>query len=398
MRVRTPRWATCRIRSVGSVPLTRGVVDVVRVRPGLHEPRGRHRSRRHRRAEPGHLLARGQPGECGAQRRPAVGPALEGLVARQRGELEGGRVDVPHRVVDRGQDDVVPRLPWPRATRGSARPGRPPRRSTSGARPGWRRSSPAPASGGSSPRAPSRSTVSAELVALRGRGRRASPCRRSVIAAPARRRGCVAHWSRIRVRRRRSSVIVLARPSPRTRSRVACTSSRTPGCDSSAPRRSTVIRCVSRPTFSSSGATSARRSGSVRAATQSSRAAVKTGEVKWSPSTCSTARVRFGPGRQVLRRRRELGAADLGHVLDGGDHEVLLGREVVQLGAPAHPGPLADERGRRAGVPLLDQQLDGRLEQPGPHRAGALLLRDARHRCLARHPVRMSRSTTNSQA
>ena len=33
----------------------------------------------------------------------------------------------------------------------------------------------------------------------------------------------------------------------------------------------------------------------MRAATHSSSAAVKTGEVKWSPSTCSTARVRCGP-------------------------------------------------------------------------------------------------------
>ena len=93
-------------------------------------------------------------------------------------------------------------------------------------------------------------------------------------------------------RRRASSVIVLARPSPRTRSRVACTSSRTPGRDSSAPSSSTVSRCVSRPTRCSSGATAASRAASVRAATQSSSAAVKTGEVKWSPSICSTARVR----------------------------------------------------------------------------------------------------------
>ena len=109
---------------------------------------------------------------------------------------------------------------------------------------------------------------------------------------------------------------------------------------------------------------------------------------------------RAGPlrsGRQVLRRRRELGTPHLGHVQDGGDHEVLLGREVVQLGTSADTGPLAHERGRRAGVPLLDQQLDGRLEQPGPHGAGALLLRDARHRRLAGHRFMMACTTTNSQ-
>ena len=63
-----------------------------------------------------------------------------------------------------------------------------------------------------------------------------------------------AHWSRIRLRRRASSEMVPARPRPRTRSRVACTSSRTPGFDSSAPSSSTVSRCVSRPTRCSSGA------------------------------------------------------------------------------------------------------------------------------------------------
>ena len=104
-----------------------------------------------------------------------------------------------------------------------------------------------------------------------------------------------------------------------------------------------------------------------------------------------------GAGGQPLGRGGQLGAADLGDVLHRGHHEVLLGREVVQLGAPADAGPLADQRGRRAGVTPLDEQLDGRLEQPRPHRAGALLLRHARRRCLAGHRFRMRGPPTNSQ-
>jgi hypothetical protein len=34
------------------------------------------------------------------------------------------------------------------------------------------------------------------------------------------------------------------------------------------------------------------------------------------------------------RSSRELGPADLGEVLDGGDHQRVLGREVVELGTP----------------------------------------------------------------
>ena len=67
------------------------------------------------------------------------------------------------------------------------------------------------------------------------------------------------------------------------------------GRDSSTPSASTVSRWVSRPTRCSSGATAASRASSVRAATHSSSAAVKTGELKWSPSTRTTARVRSVP-------------------------------------------------------------------------------------------------------
>ena len=82
---------------------------------------------------------------------------------------------------------------------------------------------------------------------------------------------------------------------------------------------------------------------------------------------------------RTLRQRpcggRQLGAAHLGQVLDRGHHQVVLGREVVQLRAAAHPGPLGHDRGRGPAEPALDQALHRRLEQPRAHRARALLLR-----------------------
>lgn len=51
-----------------------------------------------------------------------------------------------------------------------------------------------------------------------------------------------AHWAAMRARRALSSVSRLARPSPRARSSVACTVSRTPGTDSSTPSSSTTMR------------------------------------------------------------------------------------------------------------------------------------------------------------
>ena len=81
--------------------------------------------------------------------------------------------------------------------------------------------------------------------------------------------------------------------------------------------------------------------------------------------------------RQPQHRGSELGPAQLGEVLDGGDDEVVLGREVVQLGAPADPGPLGDQGGRRAGEASLDEQLDRRLQQPGAHGAAPVCLGDA---------------------
>ena len=329
------------------------------------------------------------------ERGPPRGPAGEHLVAGQRGELVGARVDEAVRVRDRAEHDLVPGglvvvaaervrgqhgdLVGPEQVRDLGGDG--------------------PALGGGVPLPAVLAQAvdgRAELVALGRRGRRAgSSGGRSCGAASRASSRVRAHWSRIRARRRASSVMVPARPSPRTRSRVACTSSRTPGRDSSAPSSSTVSRCVSRPTRCSSGATAASSVSSVRAATQSSSAAVKTGEVKWSPSICRTARVRLGPVGSCAGSGGELGAPHLGQVLDRGDDQVVLGREVVQLRAPADPGPLADQRRRRTAEAALDQQLDGGLHQPRPHRPGALLLGNARGGLG--HPFRMGSRVTNSQ-
>ncbi|CUR54899.1 hypothetical protein NOCA2220090 [metagenome] len=91
--------------------------------------------------------------------------------------------------------------------------------------------------------------------------------------------------------------------------------------------------------------------------------------------------VQHGPGavraaRQRARRSRQLTTPDLAEVLDRGQHQRVLGREVVQLGASADSCALRDQGGGRAAPPPLDQALDGGLQQPGTHRPGAFLLRD----------------------
>jgi hypothetical protein len=70
---------------------------------------------------------------------------------------------------------------------------------------------------------------------------------------------------------------------------------------------------------------------------------------------------------ELLHGLGQLGSPPFGEVLDGRHHEVVLGREVVELRPAAHPRPLGDQGRRRPGEAALDQQLDGRLEQPGPH-------------------------------
>ena len=228
-----------------------------RVRPGLHEPRGRHRRRRHRRPEPRHLLAlgiaRAAPRRARRARPPqrassACGGEPGDLVRRRRRRSRRGRRSPRSTIASHASLSVAA------ATAASSVQSR------------WAiwvaTVQPAAGVGVAQPSSSRPATTAHELVALGRRGRRAGRrAGRSSWRLSARRRGCAAHWSRIRPRRRASSVMVLARPRPRTRSRVACTSSRTPGRDSSAPSSSTVSRWASRPTRCSSGATAASSCG-----------------------------------------------------------------------------------------------------------------------------------------
>src|SRR5262249_62212632 len=68
-------------------------------------------------------------------------------------------------------------------------------------------------------------------------------------------------------------------------------------------------------------------------------------------------------------------------MLDGGRHQLGLGGEMVELGAPGDAGPLRDLGGGGTGVAELVQALDGRVEQPGPGRGAALLLSPADRSC-----------------
>ena len=350
-RVRTPRCATCRIRSVGSSRDAERVGDVEAVRPGLHEAGGGHRGRAHRRPEPGHLLAGGVGAQRLLERRTAT--------ARQR------------------------------ASR-SARSALPPSSASASTKPSGRRSpartsasqaslSVAAATATSSVQARWATWVATSQPARRGRRAPAgvvevgdedrleggalggevaqTPVAGSSfmrVSRPARVEG-VAQASRIRRRRAVSSVIVLARPRPRTRSSVACTSSRARGRDSSTPRASTAIRWASRPTRCSSGTTAACSASSVRAATQSSRAAMKTGAGEVVGEHLQHGAGAPLAGRQARAASRSSCAAQLAEVLDGGEDQVVLGREVVQLGPAADAGALGDQRGRRAAPAVLDQ-------------------------------------------
>ena len=175
---------------------------------------------------------------------------------------------------------------------------------------------------------------------------------------------------------------------------MAWTSSRTPGTDSSAPSSSTVIRCVSRPTRCSSGATAASRVGSVRAATHSSRAAVNTGEAKWSPSICSTARVRRGPvGSACAAAASSAPRTSVRCSTAATTRSFLVGKwcSWAPRETPARSETrVVEVRGEAA----LDQAVDGGLQEPGPHRAGALLLGNPGRGGHRAHPARR----TNKQS
>src|SRR3954449_9530327 len=71
---------------------------------------------------------------------------------------------------------------------------------------------------------------------------------------------------------------------------------------------------------------------------------------------------------------------------DRGLHERRLGREVVLLGALAHPGSLRyPARGQR-GVAVLHQRLDRRIQQCGLRRGATVGLATAHGRCCAHGP------------
>ena len=75
---------------------------------------------------------------------------------------------------------------------------------------------------------------------------------------------------------------------------------------------------------------------------------------------------------QLAERGLELGVATHEQVLDGGEDEVLLRREVVDLRPPGHLGPLHHLGGGGARPADLDQALDGRIEQSQPRGGTAI--------------------------
>ena len=90
-------------------------------------------------------------------------------------------------------------------------------------------------------------------------------------------------------------------------------------------------------------------------------------------------------GRQRRGSGPELGPTSVTQVLDRGQHQGVLGREVVQLGAARNARALRDHRGRRTGPAALDQGLDRGFQQPRPHRAGPFLLGNADAGHLSQH-------------
>ncbi|VXC45847.1 hypothetical protein AERO9AM_70375 [Aeromicrobium sp. 9AM] len=271
-----------------------GLTDVVAVRPGLHDPRRRHRGRAHGRTEPRDLLAVRDAAQRGVERDPALTPRREQLLGRQHRHLLGAVVDIalgigggPLQaaaelvlVGDRCQGgrvgpvqvaDLVPHRPAL----------------------GRRDSRPAIGRQSGHPRV--------ELQALVHEVRQQSFQNRHAYSSSSSR--TTAHESSTAARRLASSLREAARPRPRSRSRVAWTSRRLSPRVSSIASSSTAYACVSRPTRRSRGATSARRVASVRAATHSSSAAKKTGETNCWLRISSTARVRPVSGSSAAAAR-----------------------------------------------------------------------------------------------
>jgi hypothetical protein len=89
-------------------------------------------------------------------------------------------------------------------------------------------------------------------------------------------------------------------------------------------------------------------------------------------------------GGQAGRGVLQLLPSGVAQVLDGCEDQIGLGREVVQLGTAAHPGPLGHQRRRRTAPPELDQALERCVQKALTHRAGAFLLG---HPGSRRHPA-----------
>ncbi len=102
----------------------------------------------------------------------------------------------------------------------------------------------------------------------------------------------------------------------------------------------------------------------------------------------SEHRIRRATGRLGQRggERLELARAHLGEVIDGGDQQLGLRREVVEQRAARDVRPALDLERRRAREPDLDQALDRGVEQRAPRLVAALLLRAGSADRLWHHP------------
>ena len=118
----------------------------------------------------------------------------------------------------------------------------------------------------------------------------------------------------------------------------------------------------------------------MRAATQSSSAAVKTGarEVV-AEHLGSRPRVRWlsALSARAARWRQALAAPRSRWVTAATTRSFLVGKW-CSLAPRLTPARSRDEGRRGAREAVLDQQLDGGLQQPRPHGAGPLRLRDTR--------------------
>ncbi len=366
------------------------LVHVEAVGPRLHEARGRHRGRRHRRAEPRQLLAVRHLGERGGQLLAARPPALQQVGVA--GDLEGARVDEAVRVRDGGEHHLVPRGLALRRTgpRGQRRDLVGPRQvgDLGGDVPPGRRGRRVPA------RVVEVGDERVEPVPLGGEvgedgaehiGHVGVPAAVSDGGAERGRTG--ASWGGLELPVEHVGPVVEDATAP---AGVVGDGVGEPeaahevegGLDELAHPGAGLVgaeRLDGEPVGLAADAQLERRDRGVQRLVGPRRhpELERGGEDGRAEVVAQHGEDRTRttpPARQGRDGGRELGAADLGEVLDGGDDEVVLGREVVQLRPAAHAGPLGDERGRRPGEPALDQALDRRLQQPQPHRPGALLL------------------------